>query len=107
MFGLVSKAGRSAYSASKFALLGLSRALALETAADNVLVNCLAPGFVDTDLTRRVLGARGIADIVRQVPMGRLARPDEMARYARFLAGEENTYMTGQTLVADGGFLCG
>lgn len=107
VFGVVSKAGRSAYSASKFGLSGLTRALALEVAADNILVNCLAPGPVDTDLTRRVLGDAGIADMIRQVPMGRLAKPEEIARYVSFLCGEENTFMTGQTMVVDGGYTCG
>lgn len=104
IFGVVSKAGRSAYSASKFGLLGLTRALALEVAADNILVNCVAPGFVDTELTRTVLGPAGIADIIQQVPMGRLATPDEIAGYVRFLCSKDNTFMTGQTLVVDGGF---
>ncbi len=107
VFGIVSRAGRSAYSASKAALFGLSRALALEAAANNVLVNCVAPGFVDTDLTRRILGARGIAATRRLIPLGRLARPEEIARYVRFLVSEENTYMTGQQVVVDGGFLSG
>lgn len=104
IWGVVSKAGRSAYSSSKFGLFGLTRALALEVAADNVIVNCVAPGVVETELTRQTLGEAGIADLVRQVPAGRMARPEEIARYVRFLAGEENTYMTGQTLVVDGGF---
>lgn len=104
VFGIVSKVGRSAYSASKFALFGFSRALALEVAADNVLVNCLAPGFVDTELTRRVLGRVGIDEMIAQVPIGRLAQPEEIARYVGFLASEENSYMTGQTIVVDGGF---
>jgi 3-oxoacyl-[acyl-carrier protein] reductase len=107
VFGIVSKAGRAAYSASKFGLFGLSRALALEVASDNVLVNCLAPGFVDTDLTRRMLGQQGIAEMITRIPLGRLARPEEIASYVRFLVSEENTYMTGQTLVVDGGFTCG
>ena len=101
---MVSRAGRSAYSASKFALFGLSRALALEVASDNVLVNCLAPGFVETDMTRNILGASGMAEMVGRIPVGRLAQPEEIARYARFLVSEENTYMTGQTLIVDGGF---
>lgn len=105
VFGVVSRAGRSAYSASKFGLFGLSRALALETASDNVLVNCLAPGFVDTDLTRRILGPKGMRRMARLVPLGRLARPEEIARYARFLASEENSYMTGQNVVVDGGYV--
>lgn len=104
IFGVVSKPGRSAYSASKFGLFGMTRALALEVAADNVTVNCLAPGIVDTDLTRRVLGDAGIAALVSQVPMGRLARPEEIAAYIRFLASEENSFMTGQTIIVDGGF---
>ncbi len=106
IFGVVSKAGRSAYSASKFGLFGLTRALALEVAEQNVLVNCLAPGFVDTELTRTVLGEAGIADMVQQVPMRRLARPEEIARYAAFLCSDDNTFMTGQTMVVDGGFTC-
>lgn len=107
VWGVVSKAGRSAYSTSKFGLFGLTRALALEVAADNVLINCLAPGFVDTELTRRVLGEAGIREMMAQVPAGRLARPEEIARYVQFLASEENSYMTGQTLVVDGGFTSG
>ncbi|OFW07587.1 MAG: dehydrogenase [Acidobacteria bacterium RIFCSPLOWO2_02_FULL_67_36] len=106
IFGVVSKAGRSAYSASKFGLFGLTRALALEVAEDNVLVNCLAPGIVDTELTRTVLGSAGIAELVQQVPMRRLARPEEIARYVAFLCGDDNTFMTGQTVVVDGGFTC-
>ena len=104
VFGVVSKAGRSAYSASKFALFGLSRALALEVAKDNILVNCLAPGFVKTDLTRQILGEAGIAEIVSQIPLGRLAQPEEIARYVRFLVSEENSYLTGQNILVDGGF---
>lgn len=107
VFSVVSKAGRSAYSASKFGLFGLSRALALEVAADNILVNCLAPGFVDTDMTRQILGEKGIAKMVTRVPIGRLAQPEEIARYVQFLVSEENTYLTGQNIVVDGGFTCG
>jgi 3-oxoacyl-[acyl-carrier protein] reductase len=107
VFSLVSKVGRSAYSASKFGLYGLSRALALEVAADNILVNCVAPGFVDTDMTRRILGAKGISEVCGSIPLGRLAKPAEIARHVQFLVSEENTYMTGQNIVVDGGFTCG
>ena len=107
IFGVVSKAGRAAYSASKFGLFGLSRALALEVAVDNILVNCVAPGFVDTDMTRRILGVQGIAEVTSAIPIGRLARPEEVARYIQFLVSDENTYMTGQHLIVDGGFTCG
>ena len=106
IFGVVSRAERSAYSASKFALAGLTRALALETARDNVLVNALAPGFVDTDLTRQILGEKGIEEMAARIPMRRFAKSEEIARYVFFLASEQNSYMTGQTIIADGGFTC-
>ena len=107
IFSVVSRAGRSAYSASKGAMVGFTRALALEVARENVLVNCLAPGFVDTDLTRRILGEKGLAQMAKQIPMGRLASPDEIAGVVRFLASEENSYMAGQNVIVDGGFTCG
>ena len=106
IFGVVSKAERSAYSASKFALAGLSKALALEMARDNILVNCLAPGFVDTELTRKILGEEGMREMAVKVPMGRFARPEEIAKFIIFLTSEENTYMTGQNIIVDGGFTC-
>lgn len=106
VFGVVSRAQRSAYSTSKFGLFGLTRALALETAGDNVLVNCLAPGFIDTELTRGILGEKGMAEMARSIPQGRLGRPEEIAVCARFLVSPENTYMTGQNVVVDGGFTC-
>jgi 3-oxoacyl-[acyl-carrier protein] reductase len=104
IFGVVSRVGRAAYSTTKFGLLGLSRALALEYGPRGVLVNGLAPGFVDTDLTRRVLGLAGIAEVEAQIPVGRLAKPDDIARACAFLASPANTYVTGQNIVVDGGF---
>ena len=104
IFGVVSKPERSAYSASKFGLLGLSRALALEVAPDNVLVNCVAPGFVDTELTHQILGEEGIKEITSGIPIGRLASPDEIAYCVNFLASDQNTYLTGQNIIVDGGF---
>ncbi len=107
IWGVVSKPERSAYSTSKFGLFGLSRALALEVAPDNVLVNCLAPGFVNTDLTRKFLGNDGIAAVLKDIPVGRLADPAEIARCVRFLASAENSYITGQNILVDGGFTSG
>lgn len=104
IFGIVSRAQRGAYSASKFALEGLTVALAAEHAADGVLANCVAPGFVDTELTRDVLGVDGIRDVVQAVPARRLADPAEVARVVLFLASAENTFVTGQTVAIDGGF---
>ncbi|MDP7085826.1 MAG: SDR family oxidoreductase [Dehalococcoidia bacterium] len=106
VFSVVSKPGRSAYSMSKLGLVGMTRTLALEVAADNVLVNCLGPGFVETEATKLILGEAGLAEMVAQVPLGRLAQPEEIARYVVFLASEANTYMTGQNMIVDGGFTC-
>ena len=83
----------------------MTPALALEVAQDGILANCVAQAFVDTELTRRVLGDGGIAEIVRSVPAGRLAQPEEIAEAVRFFAGPENTFITrGQNIVVDGGF---
>ena len=104
IFGVISREQRGAYSASKFALDGLTASLAAEAAAAGVLANCVAPGFVDTDLTRRVLGRKGMKDLAARVPMRRLARPAEIAAFVAWLCGPENTYISGQNLVIDGGF---
>lgn len=107
VFGVVSRAERHAYSTSKFGLFGLSRALALEVAKDNVLVNCLAPGFIDTDLSREILGVKGIEEVMQRIPMGRMGKPEEMAQCVKFLVSEENSYLTGQNIIVDGGYTCG
>ncbi|KAF0232868.1 MAG: hypothetical protein FD177_2124 [Desulfovibrionaceae bacterium] len=104
IFGKISKAWRASYSSSKFALDGMSAALAAEVASQGVLVNCVAPGFIDTELTRRVLGAEGMAELSRQIPMQRLGRAEEVAAFVAWLAGPENTYISGQNIAIDGGF---
>lgn len=104
IFGEVSKEKRAAYSASKFGLLGLTKACAAEYAKNNILVNCLAPGFIDTELTRSVLNDEQIKQMVSQVPMNRLGNPTEISKAVSFLASPENTFITGQLMLADGGF---
>lgn len=104
IWSVLSRAGRGSYSASKFALDGLTAALAAEVAADGVLVNCVSPGFVDTELTRGALGEEGIADLVTEVPAGRLAQPVEIAALVAWLTGPENTFVSAQNIVIDGGF---
>jgi 3-oxoacyl-[acyl-carrier protein] reductase len=104
IWSVISRTGRGSYSASKFALDGLTAALAAEVAADGVLANCVSPGFVDTELTRSVLGEEGIARLVAEVPAGRLAQPEEIAALVAWLAGPENTFVSGQNIVIDGGF---
>jgi NAD(P)-dependent dehydrogenase (short-subunit alcohol dehydrogenase family) len=104
IWGKVSRAGRASYSASKFGLDGMTAALSAEVAGDGVLVNCVAPGFTDTELTRRVLSEADIEAILAQVPARRLARPEEIASFVAWLAGSENTYISGQNIAIDGGF---
>ena len=104
VFSKVGKDSRAPYSSSKFALDGLTLSLAMEHAAAGILANCVSPGFVDTEMTQRILGADGIRDVLKSVPIGRLAKPSEIARLVLWLAGEENTYVTGQNIAIDGGF---
>jgi 3-oxoacyl-[acyl-carrier protein] reductase len=104
VFGVVSKSGRAQYTATKFALDGLTVALAAEVARHGVLANCVGPGFIDTEMTRTVLGDAGIAELVAQVPANRLGRPEEVAELVAFLAGPRNTFISGQNIVIDGGF---
>jgi NAD(P)-dependent dehydrogenase (short-subunit alcohol dehydrogenase family) len=104
IWGKISKEQRASYSAAKFAIDGFTLALALEYARYGVLANCVAPGFTDTELTRKVLGELQIAQLIQSVPAGRLANVDEIARLVAWLAGTENTFVTGQNIAIDGGF---
>lgn len=106
IFGHVTKSQRLSYTTSKFGLLGMTKTLALDYAEGNVLVNAVAPGFIDTELTRRVLSGQQIQELTSMVPMKRLGRPEEIAETVAFLASEKNTFLTGQNLIVDGGFTC-
>lgn len=105
-YSFLSRAGRVAYSASKGALNQVTRTAALEYGPRNVLVNAVAPGFVETEMTRRNNNPEQIAHLASQTALGRLARPDEIAELVAFLASEQNSYITGQLVVIDGGFSC-
>lgn len=104
IFGKISKEYRASYSASKFALDGLTIALAVELASYGILANCVAPGFVNTELTQKILGNEGIDKIVKNIPMKRMATPSEIASFVLWLASEQNTYLTAQNIAIDGGF---
>jgi NAD(P)-dependent dehydrogenase (short-subunit alcohol dehydrogenase family) len=106
ILGVVTREQRAAYSMTKAALNALTRSAAVEFGPAGVLVNALAPGYVDTDLTRQNNTPEMIEAIQSTIPLRRLARPEELARAAAFLVSEENTYLTGQTLLVDGGFTC-
>jgi NAD(P)-dependent dehydrogenase (short-subunit alcohol dehydrogenase family) len=104
IWGKISMADRASYSASKFALDGMTLALALEHAADSIIANSIAPGFIDTDLTQSMLGDSGIKALVAKVPANRLGRDNEIARLTLWLSSDENTFIVGQNIAIDGGF---
>jgi len=104
IWGTISKEYRAAYSSSKFGLDGMTVSLAAEVASMGILANSVAPGFIDTDLTRKVLGVKGIEEIQSSIPIKRLGKPKEIASFISWLVSEENTYISGQNMIIDGGF---
>lgn len=105
IWAAISKEGRSSYSASKTGLIGLTRTAALDLASHNILVNALCPGFTLTELTHSTLSKEEITSLSERIPLRRLAKADEIARVAVFLCSDLNTYITGQSIIADGGFV--
>ncbi len=95
-------AGQANYSASKAAVVGLTRSLAVEMARRNVRVNAVCPGFVQTDMTAN-LPEKTMATALAAIPMGRMGQPEEIAPLVRLLAGPGGAYITGQLMVVDGG----
>jgi len=104
VWGEVSKEYRAAYSSSKFGLDGMTVALAAEVSSMGILANSVGPGFIDTDLTREILGEKGVKEIQSTIPIKRLGRPSEVASFVSWLVSEENTYISGQNIMIDGGF---
>ena len=100
--GMRGNAGQTNSSASKAAVIGLTRSLARELGRRKIRVNAVAPGFFDTDMTRS-LPSMLVEEVTKQSPLRRLGEPAELANMVRFLAGEESSYITGQVFVVDGG----
>ena len=104
VWAVVSKPGRGVYSASKNGLHGITNTLALELAPYNILVNTICPGFVLTELTSKNNTPAQIESLAKDIPLGRLAAPEEIADLVYFFGSEQNTYLTAQKIIADGGF---
>jgi 3-oxoacyl-[acyl-carrier protein] reductase len=100
--GLSGSAGQANYAASKAGLVGFARSLARELGSRNITFNVVAPGMVDTDMTRALTDEQR-AGIVSQVPLGRYAQPEEIAATVRFLASDDASYITGAVIPVDGG----
>ena len=104
IFGSVSKSERSAYSSSKFGLIGFTKSTSLDLAKYNILVNSVSPGFIDTKLTRKILKKKGINIMSKKIPLKRLGNVNEISSLVNFLSSKYNTYITGQNMIIDGGF---
>ena len=100
--GLMGNPGQVNYSASKAGLGGFTRALAKEVAARNITVNCIAPGFIETDMTNH-FKENELENILNQIPANKMGNPQQIADLALFLASAKSNYITGQTISVDGG----
>lgn len=102
--GLTGNKGQANYAASKAGLIGFTKSVAKEYASRNILVNCVAPGFIETDMTD-ALPEDARAALLHQIALGRLGRPEDVAGAVLFLASDLAAYVTGQVLVVDGGMV--
>ncbi|RPH04168.1 MAG: 3-oxoacyl-[acyl-carrier-protein] reductase [Alphaproteobacteria bacterium TMED93] len=94
--------GQANYAASKSGIEGMSRSMALEVASRNITINCVAPGFIETEMTKNIL-SKNEETLIKNIPMGRIGLPDEVASLVSFLASDAAGYITGQTIHINGG----
>ncbi|KUO79090.1 MAG: beta-ketoacyl-ACP reductase [Desulfosporosinus sp. BRH_c37] len=100
--GLSGNAGQANYAAAKAGIIGFSKSIAKEFASRGIRVNVVAPGYISTDMTEAL--AEGMqTEVLRAIPLGRLGKPEDVAKVVRFLVSSEASYITGQTLCVDGG----
>ena len=100
--GQTGNAGQTNYAASKAGLIGFAKALAREVASRGITVNVVAPGLIETDMTRAI-AEKAAGDWAAQIPLGRLGAPDDVAAAVCFLASDEASYITGHVLAVNGG----
>lgn len=103
MWGMVGASMEVAYSASKAALIGYTKALAKELAPSGINVNCVCPGVIDTPMNAR-FSQSDMQELVEQTPLGRIGRPNDVAQLVSFLCSEQSDFITGQVVACDGGF---
>ena len=102
--GLMGNPGQVNYSSSKAALNGFTKSLAKEVGSRNITVNCVAPGFIDTDMTSYI-GENERNEILKQIPLNKFGSPEDISKLVMFLISDEASYITGQTISIDGGLL--
>jgi 3-oxoacyl-[acyl-carrier protein] reductase len=103
--GVIGNPGQANYSASKAGMIGMTRTIAKELANRGITVNAVAPGFIESDMTR-ALGEVVLGEVKKRIPAGRVGQPEDVAAAVLFLASRAAGYITGQTLVVDGGMAC-
>lgn len=106
IWGQISREGRSLYSSSKAALDALTKSFALEFGPYNVLINSVAPGYVDTELIKKHNTDLELTEIKKTIPLQRFAKKNEISNLVKFLCSEDNSYVTGQIITIDGGYVC-
>ena len=102
--GIAGNAGQTNYSASKAGIIGFTKSLAKEVASRNILVNAVAPGFIETNMTD-VLKQEVKDEIAKNIPLKRMGTPQDVANVVKFLASEDSSYITGQVISVDGGMI--
>ena len=104
VIGLIGNAGQANYAASKAGIIALTKSVAKELGSRNVLVNAIAPGFIETEMTQTLSDL--VKDkILRSIPVGVFGKPADVAQAALFLASEESNFITGQVITVDGGMV--
>jgi 3-oxoacyl-[acyl-carrier protein] reductase len=104
VIGLVGNIGQANYAASKAGIIGLTKSIAKELALRNINVNAIAPGFIETDMTKR-LSEKVIKDLQQQIPLKRLGTVKDIAKVVYFLVSDDANYITGQVINVDGGMV--
>ncbi len=100
--GVTGNAGQSNYSATKSGLLGFTKSLARELSSRNINVNSISPGFIETDMTK-ALSDEQVTNLSKNIPLGRIANPEEISGVVAFLLSEDSSYITGENINVNGG----